>query len=87
MSDYDIIFIPYLFDQHKDHKAVSVLLSEKLKHSNPKKDLKIAFYEVWSTINMPNVYVNISNVIEQKKKIINCHKSQIASKKRLCISQ
>lgn len=82
LDKYDIIFIPYLFDQHKDHKAVSVLLSKKLrqKKANNKKNLKIAFYEVWSTINMPNYFVNISNVIEKKKDIINCHKSQVSDK-------
>lgn len=80
IGKYDIIFIPYIFDQHKDHKAVSLLLLNKLKHCNYKRTLKIAYYEVWSAINMPLAYVNISNVIENKKNMINCHKSQIASK-------
>ncbi len=80
ISEYDYIFIPYIFDQHKDHKAVSILLNEKLKDKNHKKNLKIAFYEVWSTINMPQYYVNITSVAEDKKKMINFHKSQIAVK-------
>ena len=80
ISLYDTIFIPYIFDQHKDHKAVSLLLSEKIKKSDCKKSLKIAFYEVWSTINMPQYYVNISPVANKKKEMINIHKSQVASK-------
>lgn len=80
ISNYDMIFIPFIFDQHKDHKAVSLLLAEKLKKSGFKNNLKIAFYEVWSAMNMPNCYVDISSVIDQKKAIINCHKSQIATK-------
>ena len=80
ISSYDIIFIPYIFDQHKDHKAVSLLLSNKLKHSEYKSNLNIAYYEVWSTINMPQYYVDISKVIDMKKQIINCHQSQTISK-------
>lgn len=79
-STYDIIFIPFLFDQHKDHKAVSVLLSKKLKKGNYKPGLKIAFYEVWSTITMPNYFVDITNVGEDKKEIINKHTSQVSDK-------
>ncbi len=80
ISKYDYIFLPYIFDQHKDHKAVSILLSEKLKDKKFKSNLKIAYYEVWSTINMPQYYVNITKVIEDKKKMINFHKSQVATK-------
>ena len=80
ISSYDYIFIPYIFDQHKDHKAVSVLLFNKLKNKKYKENLKIAFYEVWSTINMPSHYIDISSVIEDKKQMINYHKSQIATK-------
>ena len=80
ISSYDYIFIPYIFDQHKDHKAVSYLLNEKLKNGNYKNNLKIAYYEVWSTINMPQYFVDISQVIEDKIKMINFHQSQIAEK-------
>lgn len=80
ISQYDYIFIPYIFDQHRDHKAVSLLLANKLQKSRYKSTLQIAYYEVWSTINLSQYYVNISNVIEDKKKMINFHKSQIATR-------
>ena len=80
ISAYDYIFAPYIFDQHKDHKAVSILLLNKLKDKKHKDNLKIAYYEVWSTINMPSHYFDISTVIEDKKQMINYHKSQIATK-------
>lgn len=80
ISNFDIIFIPYIYDQHKDHKSVSLLLYKLLEKSKYKKNLKIAFYEVWSTINMPNYYVDISQVINQKEAKINAHTSQIATK-------
>ncbi len=80
ISQYNYIFIPYIFDQHRDHKAVSLLLANKLRKCRYKSTLQIAYYEVWSTINLPQYYVNISNVIEDKKKMINFHKSQIATR-------
>ena len=80
ISTYDYIFIPYIFDQHKDHKAVSILLNKKLEQKSYKSSLKIAYYEVWSTICMPQYYVDISSVIEDKIKMINFHKSQVSSK-------
>lgn len=80
ISSFDIIFIPYVFDQHKDHKSVSLLLSKLIKTSKHKKSLKIAFYEVWSTLNMPNYYIDISSVITQKIAKINAHCSQISTK-------
>ena len=90
IEDYDYIFIPYILDQHKDHKAVSMLLDNKLNHSKYKKNLNIAYYEVWSAINMPQYYIDISSVIEDKKRMINFHKSQTASKeyadKILCLN-
>jgi len=80
VSNYDIIFIPYIFDQHKDHKAVSVLLDRHLQTAPHKQNLQIAYYEVWSTINMPQYYADISSVVEDKKTMINFHKSQILTK-------
>lgn len=80
ISNYDIIFIPYILDQHKDHKSISLLLYKLLQVGKYKKNLKIAFYEVWSTINMPNYYVDISSVISKKLEKINSHSSQIATK-------
>ena len=80
ISNYDYIFIPYIFDQHRDHKAVSALLSKLLKNKKYKSNLKIAYYEVWSTINMPQYYVNISDVINKKIDMINLHKCQVSKK-------
>lgn len=80
ISDYDYIFIPNMLDQHMDHKAVSVNLNRLLKEKNHKQDLKIMLYEVWSSLTMPNLYVDISDLIEKKKELINCHKSQVEQK-------
>ncbi|UKI42767.1 MAG: hypothetical protein L6V95_07905 [Candidatus Melainabacteria bacterium] len=55
-------------------------MNKLIKTAKHKKNLKIAFYEVWSTINMPNYYVDISQVMEQKSSkdkcshLSNCYK-------------
>jgi len=78
ISEYDYIFVPYIYDQHRDHKAVSILLNRLLveKPDMPKKSLKIVFYEVWSTINTPNYFVDISSVFHKKSLCLAQHRSQ-----------
>lgn len=78
-NGFNYIFIPYIYDQHNDHKAISLHLNRYLKEKKVT-DLKIVFYEVWSTMNMPNYFVDISTVIEKKKNAINYHQSQINEK-------
>ena len=80
ISKYDYIFVPNLIDQHPDHKAVSLLLNRLLEEVKIKPSLKIAFYEVWSTLGFVNSFVDISDVIESKKAMISCYKSQTAQK-------
>lgn len=81
LKNYDYIFLPNVIDQHPDHKAVSLLLKRYIEEGTKiKPDLKICFYEVWSTLGLVNAFVDISNVIESKKSMINCYKSQISQK-------
>lgn len=81
LSKYDFIFVPNIIDQHPDHKAVSLLLNKLLESGvSAKPDLKICFYEVWSTLGFVNTYVDISEIIENKKEMINCYKSQTSQK-------
>lgn len=77
ISNYDYIFIPNLIDQHKDHKAVSILLKQLLAEKPHKKDVKICMYEVWATLALPNKSVDIENYIEIKRSMIQSYKSQI----------
>lgn len=79
IDDYDCIFIPNILDQHPDHKAVSILLSKLLKQKKHKKDLKIAMYEVWSTLVLPNAYLDIENIKDKKRELISKHISQVQS--------
>lgn len=81
ISGYAYIFVPNIIDQHPDHKAVSLLLKRLLESgAKVKSDLKICFYEVWSTLGLVNAFVDISDVIDSKKAMINCYKSQTSQK-------
>lgn len=76
ISDYDYIFLPNHFDNHKDHKAVSVLLKELLKEKKHKNSVKIAFYEIWSAMTLPNRYFDMTKIIKKKKDLIKKYSSQ-----------
>lgn len=81
ISDFDYIFIPNIIDQHPDHKAVSLFLKALISSKHKvKSDLKICFYEVWSALGLVNAFVDITDVIENKKNMINCYKSQVEQK-------
>jgi len=81
LEKFDYIFVPNIIDQHPDHKAVSILLKRLIEAgAKIKPDLQICFYEVWSTLGMVNAFVDITDVIEKKKAMINSYKSQTAQK-------
>lgn len=80
-GQYDYIFVPNIIDQHPDHKAVSLLLREAITSGQKfKSDVKICLYEVWSALGLVNAFIDISDVIEVKKSMINCFESQTAQK-------
>lgn len=75
-QNYDFIFIPNYFDEHKDHKAITLLLQKYFTENKHKTSLKIVFYEVWSALALPNYFLNISDIIEKKTEAIDVYKSQ-----------
>jgi LmbE family N-acetylglucosaminyl deacetylase len=75
-ADYDYIFLPVPHDRHRDHAHITNKLFKRILRKNGyKKDLKICFYEVWSLIPNPNVFVDTTEVIERKTKILCLYKS------------
>lgn len=80
-SIYDYIFAPHILDNHREHRYVAkYLLPLLLSKSHPKKNVKIASYEVWATISDPNFYLDISEVIDKKQDSINSYVSRIKGK-------
>lgn len=76
-NQYDYICIPNSLDQHPDHKAVSKHILKAFKEKRIQKDINILMYEIWGTLLLPNFYIDISDMIETKKEIINMYHSQV----------
>jgi LmbE family N-acetylglucosaminyl deacetylase len=80
----DAIFLPFWFDKHSDHIAVSKAII------NIKKKINLNFmvysYAVLSPLN-PNCFFDISDVWELKKKMIECYKTQTALRDYVKIAQ
>jgi len=75
-SKYHHIFVPNRYDAHCDHVAVYRVVSRIAKRQSSK--TKIYEYEVWSPLQKPNIYLNITDVVERKRELIEYHKSQMA---------
>ena len=73
---YDYIFLPVPHDRHQDHSYVTHTLFKQILLTNGfKNNLRIAFYEVWSLIPNPNVFIDTTSVIEEKTRILRLYKS------------
>ena len=76
-QQYDFIFIPHEYDNHREHRFVgNHLLKRILKKTGYKKSLKIVRYEIWGTMQNPNYYEDITDYVSQKEELINNYKSR-----------
>jgi len=76
-KNYNYIFIPNNLDQHPDHKAVFELVLKAYKENLISKNTKIAMYEVWGALAIPNYFIDISDIKKEKRNIITMYSSQI----------
>lgn len=72
---YDYIFVTNRRELHEDHR-VSYQLMKKLIRAQHGKAV-LAEYEVWTPMTRPTRYLDITAVIETKRKMIEQHASQI----------
>lgn len=78
LLEYDYIFMPNPNDNHEEHLYLTnVLIKQFLKETGYKNNLKIVFYEVWSPLSAPNYFLDISNIITEKQKLIGMYESQL----------
>lgn len=75
--DPDAVFLPFLTDDHEDHRRVSELFYATFKNAPPR--CEIFAYQVYSTV-LPNVVVDITDVMEKKLRLINIWESQKVSR-------
>ncbi|MFH0861286.1 MAG: PIG-L family deacetylase [Candidatus Altiarchaeota archaeon] len=88
IEDYqpDIIYLPWLGDDHVDHKATNSILARTLERSN--QDYVIRGYEIWTSLT-PNKSVDITEIIDLKKKALDQFETQnrILNLKKMTISR
>lgn len=78
ISDYDYIFIPYENDSHPEHRyATTKIIPNICKHQGINKKAHIIMYEVWTPIQKPNRFLNISDVMQKKLDLLRLYKSQL----------
>lgn len=75
----DILFIPFCLDDHDDHRQASHLLYLLNLESKIDKKIEIWAYQVYTTL-IPNVVIDITDVIDQKSEMIKMWYSQSATR-------
>ncbi|MDR0823019.1 MAG: PIG-L family deacetylase [Endomicrobium sp.] len=73
----EVVFLPFWFDNHHDHVALSKALIKIRKKIDL--DFVVYAYCVWSPL-IPNCLFDISSVWKEKQKVIECYKSQMKTK-------
>lgn len=71
INGYDAIFVPAPGENHPDHSCVYEFLLRL------KPQARIFTYEVWSTLPTPSHYIDISDVVDEKKNLISYYESQL----------
>ncbi|MDR3243791.1 MAG: PIG-L family deacetylase [Elusimicrobiota bacterium] len=80
----EVVFLPFWFDNHPDHIALSKTLVKIRKKINL--DFLVFAYCVWSPLT-PNCLFDISDVWKDKVKVIESYKSQMQVKDCVKIAQ
>ena len=70
----DAVFVPYLWDQHGDHRVANYLLARAMRRARHYP--RVYGYEVWS-VAPPGVVVDISEQLEGKMELIRLYESQL----------
>lgn len=68
------VYINYFDDTHQDHRALAQAAIAATRYVR-----KVLFYEDYTSCNFePDVFVDISDVLEEKEKLLSAHRSQIS---------
>lgn len=73
LEDYETIFLPAPHDAHPDHAAVWSSLAPFIKEGQ-----QVFLYDGWSALAAPTHYLDISDIIKEKKRLVQLYASQEA---------
>jgi LmbE family N-acetylglucosaminyl deacetylase len=69
----DEVYVNYSEDSHQDHRALAQAVTSATRYVP-----RVLFYEDYTSIDFnPEVFVDITSVIDEKIEAISCHRSQI----------
>ena len=71
LEDYGAIFAPAPHDAHSDHAAIWPGLAPFIKGRQ-----EVYLYDGWSALATPTHYLDISDIIEEKKRLVQAYASQ-----------
>jgi LmbE family N-acetylglucosaminyl deacetylase len=71
----DVLYLPSLFDNHRDHRVLNIWLSRTLHEHEVVRPL-IRGFEVWSPLPA-TVVADITSRVEHKKSMMRCYPSQL----------
>lgn len=71
----DVVLCPFPGDHHRDHQAVSAATALAIAKAGFTGE--VWCFETWSNL-WPNAAVDISDVVDQKRRAIECYRSQIS---------
>src|SRR5262249_15260645 len=71
----DVIYAPLPGDHHPDHQSTPACTGAAVAQSGYRGE--VCCYELWSSL-WPNIAVDISSVVDIKRRAINCYASQVA---------
>jgi N-acetylglucosamine malate deacetylase 1 len=71
----ELIYCPFPGDHHRDHQSAAACTGAAVEMTSYRRE--VWCYELWSCL-WPNIGVDISSVIDTKRKAINCYASQVA---------
>ncbi len=81
ISEIDYLFLPNIFSRNPDDIALLDNVAALLEETEYKKNLKIVFFEVNSTLISPNYFFDITSKLKLKGDLINSYKTRTSNKK------
>ena len=77
LKEYSKIFVTGILEDHPDHKAAFLCIREAAKRTVAKEMPECYLYEVHTPLQSPTHFLDISDVVEEKCRLIRIHRSQL----------
>lgn len=75
IREYDYIFVPSRYEDNQDHLHTYSFLKRMIRAQHAK--ARLIEYEVWVPIPLPQVILDIGDVIERKRQLLRIYRSQL----------